>query len=200
MIQFTERLDKALRMAARAHEKQGQHRKGSDIPYIIHPVGVMLIANQATDDEDTLIACLLHDVLEDVDPEIYSEDDMRRDFGDQVVRIINDVTNSPNIQDWHENRQAYADHLEREACDEAVIVSSADKIHNLTSTITDYKVTGDDLWQRFTTKNVNDQFWWYETILGVLKKRRPEAHMTAHLEARIAELRSLVEANAKQAA
>ena len=62
MINYTERLDKALRKAAWSHEQQGQHRKGSDIPYIIHPVGAMMIASNATDDEDILIACLMHDV------------------------------------------------------------------------------------------------------------------------------------------
>ncbi len=66
MINYTSRLDNAVREAARAHEIEGQHRKGTDIPYIIHPFGVMMIASNATDDEDVLIACLMHDVLEDV--------------------------------------------------------------------------------------------------------------------------------------
>lgn len=191
MIEFTERLDKALRMAARAHEKQGQYRKGSDIPYIIHPVGVMLIANQATDDEDTLIACLLHDVLEDVDPEIYGEGDIKSDFGQHVVDIIKDVTNSPDIMDWHENRKAYLHHLEHEACEEAVIVSASDKTHNLTATITDYRDVGDDIWQRFTTKNYDDQVWWYESVLAVVSKRKPGSLFNDELAARIAELKQL---------
>jgi (p)ppGpp synthase/HD superfamily hydrolase len=49
MIKYTERLDSALRKAAWAHEKTGQHRKGTDIPYIIHPVGVMIIAGNVTE-------------------------------------------------------------------------------------------------------------------------------------------------------
>ncbi len=42
MINYTHRLDKAIRIAAWAHEQQLQHRKGTDIPYIIHPFGVIL--------------------------------------------------------------------------------------------------------------------------------------------------------------
>jgi len=41
MIKYTDRLDSAIRKAAWAHEQQDQHRKGTDIPYIIHPFGVM---------------------------------------------------------------------------------------------------------------------------------------------------------------
>lgn len=51
MINVTSRLDKAIRRAAWAHEQAGQHRKGTDVPYIVHPSGVMIIASNVTDDE-----------------------------------------------------------------------------------------------------------------------------------------------------
>src|SRR4030095_54576 len=171
MINYTERLDKARRKTAWAHEQQGQHRKGGAIPYIIHPVGVMLIASNATDDEDTLIACLMHDVLEDVDGKIYGEAALRRDFGDRVVSIVKDVTKNKDLSDWHKSAQAYLDHLEQKACDEAVIVSVSDKTHNLLSTLADYETYGDAVWQKFRTKSAQDQLWWYESILAVAKKR-----------------------------
>ena len=73
MINYTERLDKALKVSAWAHEQQKQHRKGTDIPYIIHPVGAMIEASNATEDEDTLISCLLHDILDPDWVRTYSE-------------------------------------------------------------------------------------------------------------------------------
>lgn len=170
MIHYTERLDKALRRAAWAHEQQQQHRKGSDIPYIIHPVGVMMIASNVTDDEDVLIACLLHDILEDVSADIYDEAIMSGDFGERVVAIVKDVTHNGS-DDWHERSNEYLRHLEQNASAEAVIVSASDKIHNLLSVLSDYEEYGEALWDRFTTKNSADQVWWYTEILRVITKR-----------------------------
>lgn len=192
MIHFSEQLDKALRVAARAHEKQGQHRKGSDIPYIIHPMSVMLIAGQATDDEDVLIACLLHDVLEDVDSSIYSEADMLRDFGERVLGIVRGVTKNGDLRSWRDCAEDYLHQLEFVAKDESLIVSAADKLHNLTSNVIDYKDTGEELWQRFTTKSADDQLWWYESVLTVLQRRRAPEQLTQQLEDRISEIKSLI--------
>ncbi len=189
MINYTERLDGALRKAAWAHEKAEQHRKGSDIPYIIHPVGVMIIASNVTDDEDILIACLMHDVLEDVDSSIYSETDMRKELGNRVVSIVLDVTKDSEEKDWHARSKAYLHHLEPEACNEAVIVSSSDKIHNLKSILTDHAIQGDDLWQRFTTKNSSDQLWWYESILSVIIKRKAPTSLIEGLAKEVETLR-----------
>ncbi len=176
MINYTPRLDKALRRAAWAHEQAGQHRKGTDIPYIIHPVAVMMIASNVTSDEDILIACLMHDVLEDVDNHIYSQADMRSEFGDRVTEIVKDITKDGATTDWHERSKAYLNHLANKASDEAVIVSASDKIHNLLSIIEDYKEVGDDIWLRFSTKSRDDQIWWYTSILQVITERgAPEA-------------------------
>lgn len=171
MINYTPRLDKAIRKAAWAHEQAKQHRKGSEIPYIIHPFGVLIIASNATDDEDVLIACLMHDVLEDVESSIYSQKDMQADFGDRVVSIVLDVTKNELENNWHTCSNEYLHHLEYGASDEAVIVSASDKIHNIASTLADYEVVGEQIWQRFSTKNSKDQLWWYVSILKVIRKR-----------------------------
>ncbi len=191
MIIYTQRLDSAIRKAAWAHEQAGQHRKGSDIPYIIHPFGVMAIASNVTDNEDTLIACLLHDVLEDVDSAIYSEAQMRMDFGDTVLAIVKDVTKDDTLPDWYAISKAYLAHLQNEACDEAVVVSACDKIHNLYSVLFDYETIGDGLWQRFTTKSATDQLWWYESILEVIQKRDAPAVLCDELAGLVAQLRQL---------
>lgn len=182
MINYTPRLDNAIKRAAWAHEQAGQHRKGTDIPYIIHPFGVMTIAGNVTNDEDILIACLMHDILEDVDSTIYSEHDMRSEFGDRVVSIVKDVTKDDTESDWHKRSKLYLSHLEHEASDEAVIVSGSDKAHNLLSILTDYETVGDELWQRFSTKSAEDQLWWYESILKIVKKRNAPDKLIAILE------------------
>lgn len=190
MINYTPRLDKALRIAAWAHEQQNQHRKGTDIPYIMHPTAVMMIASNVTDDEDTLIACLFHDILEDVDSEIYSDVQMADDFGANVVAIVKDVTKDGTIEDWHECSRAYLSHLTHKASDQAVIVSACDKIHNLLSVNTDYQQLGDALWERFTTKSKQDQLWWYESILDAITARNAPAYLIDRLGALVWDLKS----------
>jgi len=192
MITYTGRLDKALRKAAWAHEKSGQHRKGTDIPYIIHPVGVMIIASNVTDDEDVLVACLLHDVLEDVDVDVYNENIMRDEFGDRVVAIVKNVTKDENEPDWRARADAYLKHLEFDASNEAVIVSASDKIHNLLSILIDFSIYGNELWKIFSTKNSSDQLWWYESVLAVLIRRKAPERLTTQLTEQVNELKKLI--------
>ena len=191
MINFTKRLDKAIRISAWCHEQAHGHRKGGDIPYIIHPYGVMLIASNVTDNEDTLIACLLHDVLEDVPRSIYDENKMRADFGDNVTKIVMDVTKDSTLNNWYGTSKAYLHHLEFEACDEAIVVSASDKIHNLESTLFDYEDIGDKLWDRFTTKNLSDQIWWYESILGIIRTRQAPTELVQILVKLTAKIKTL---------
>jgi (p)ppGpp synthase/HD superfamily hydrolase len=169
-MKFNEQIDKALRVATTAH--RNQVRKGGDIPYIMHPFAVMYIASEATDDEDILIASLFHDIIEDV-PEEYSKEQMRKDFGEKVVSIVEGVTKDDSLANWKARSDAYLKHLEEQASDESVLVSCADKIHNLMSILEDYKEKGDDLWSRFNSGK-EDQLWWYKSVLEVVKKRLPD--------------------------
>ena len=198
MINYTNRLDSAIRKAAWVHEQAGQHRKDTDIPYIIHPVGTMMIASSVTNNEDILIACLMHDVLEDVDSSIYSQEQMRADFGDHVVEIVKDVTKDGSQDDWRLRAEAYLERLTTKASGEAVVVSASDKIHNLLSILSDYEEVGDQLWQRFSTKNSIDQLWWYESILIVIKKRNAPTKLCAKLERQVESLLKIVKKGAEK--
>ena len=56
-------IDRAAKFAEQAHK--GAHRKGTRIPYIVHPLETALIASMLTNDEEILAAALLHDTIED---------------------------------------------------------------------------------------------------------------------------------------
>ncbi|MGZ7496767.1 RelA/SpoT family protein [Corynebacterium sp. ZY180755] len=79
-------LERAYATAERLHE--GVYRKSGD-PYITHPLAVATIAAEIGMDTTTLIAALLHDTVEDTD---YSLDDLTRDFGEEVARLVDGVT------------------------------------------------------------------------------------------------------------
>jgi (p)ppGpp synthase/HD superfamily hydrolase len=177
-MKLTLRLERAIRVAATAH--RDQKRKGSNTPYISHPYSVMCIASNVTADEDVLIACLFHDILEDV-PEEYSKEKMTMEFGERVVSIVEGVTKDSSINDWQGRADAYLYHLENDASDESIIVSGADKIHNLMSILEDYQTTGDELWSIFNVGK-EKQLWWYESVLEVIKKRSAPAELTDRLE------------------
>ena len=185
---LTSKVEKAISTAANAHRKQ--IRKGSGVPYIIHPFSVMLLASEVTDDEDTLVACLFHDILEDV-PDMYSEKQMQQDYGENVVRIVRGVTKDDSIKDWHQRSEAYLTHLRNEAPEESVIVSLADKCHNLHAVLQDYDRIGDDIWDIFSS-NKQSQLWWYQSILQVAHDRLPKNSLHQRLEHMIDKLNVII--------
>lgn len=184
-MKLTQRLEKAIRIATIAHKEQ--KRKGSYTPYIIHPYSVMCIAANETQDEDILIACLFHDILEDV-PDKYSRESMVNDFGDRVANIVDGVTKDFTLKSWQGRADAYLEHLEHHASVESVLVSCADKTHNLMSMLTDYAEVGEVLWQRFNA-GAERQLWWYEKILEVIRLRLPELAIANDLEKLIAQFK-----------
>jgi (p)ppGpp synthase/HD superfamily hydrolase len=180
-VKMTFRLENAIRIATRAHREQ--ERKMTGLPFVIHPFSVMYIASNATDDEDVLIACLFHDIIEDV-PEKYSEAQMRKEFGDRVVSIVQGVTKDSSIRGYRPQMEAYIKFLEFDAPDESSIVSAADKIHNIMSMITDYETVGDKLWNHFSAPK-KDMFWYYESVLRILKQKYPDSVLIPELEEKI---------------
>src|SRR4051794_4099425 len=75
--------ERALRMAATGH--RDQVRKGSGTPYIEHPMAVALILDRSGFDEETVIAGLLHDLVEDTEVTL---EQIRATFGDRVAEIV----------------------------------------------------------------------------------------------------------------
>lgn len=84
--QNSPRIDKAIEMAKEAHE--GQFRKTGE-PYIVHPLAVKKILEEWGMDEDTIIAGILHDTVEDTNLRL---DDIKREFGESVAFLVDGVT------------------------------------------------------------------------------------------------------------
>lgn len=171
-MQLTPRLHKAIYQAAVLHN--GQTRKADGAPYIIHPYAVAWILANYTDNEDIIIAGLLHDVLEDVKG--YRVEDMQRDFGEQVTRIVKEVSEDkdPNIEQddkatWQMRKEKYLANLANDSY-EALMVCCADKIYNLTSMLEVYKIQGEKMWQKFNAP-IDKQLWFYQEILKILQTK-----------------------------
>lgn len=183
---LTPRLRRAINTASVAH--RDHVRKGSGIPYITHLFSVMYLLRSVTEDEDVLIAGLLHDTLEDV-PEHYSAAQMEADFGPRVLDLVRDLTKDDSLPLWRDRADSYLDHLEYRAHEDAVLISLADKTHNLMSTLDDLEVIGELLWDRFNSTREENQ-WWYAEIHRVAVTRVGENQLTAQLGELVERLRA----------
>lgn len=131
---YSYRIEQAIRAAAILHKDHV--RKGAmPLPYVTHLFSVACIIASYTDDEDIIIAGLLHDTLEDTD---YTPEELEEDFGAHVRTLVEAVTQpEAGSGTWKERHQAYIQGL-KEAPSEALIVAAADKIHNMRSVIEIY--------------------------------------------------------------
>ena len=182
------RLMRGIAIASRAHD--GHYRKGSGVPYISHPMSVMLIAASVTNDEDVLLAALFHDILEDV-PENYSRAEMEDEFGPRVVEIVEGVTKDSSLPSWQERADAYLEQLSH-GSEESLIVAAADKFHNLSQTLEDLDRDGHALWDRFRS-TPSQQLWWYTSVRNVIAERLPDMPLLADLGVLIERLDSWVQ-------
>ncbi|AJE33015.1 hypothetical protein B842_05830 [Corynebacterium humireducens NBRC 106098 = DSM 45392] len=184
---LTRRLMRAMNDAAVHH--RDHVRKGSGIPYVAHLYAVMHLVAQHTGDEDILIAALFHDTLEDV-PEAYSAAEMRADYGDRVTDLVLHLSKDDSLSGWQERADAYLAHLEHHAPPEAVLISCADKLHNLMSILDDHAAQGETLWGRFNSGKERQQ-WWYGEMHRVVGKRLPGLPLNEELAGQVERLRRL---------
>jgi (p)ppGpp synthase/HD superfamily hydrolase len=158
-----DRIDKAVMYAAQAHS--GQKRKNNITPYIFHPCEAAMIASFMTEDEDVLIAVLLHDTVEDTDVTL---DDIRREFGDHVAELVagetEDKMQEMSASDsWMIRKQRSLEHL-RTAGRDVKIMWLADKVSNIRSFSDLFYKEGPAMWTRFNMRDVKQQEWYYRTI------------------------------------
>lgn len=183
---------KALTASARLHNDQTRKSDGS--PYVIHPFSVAVLISEHTDDDEVIAAALLHDILEDVAG--YSEEDMRRDFGDRVTDIVLNVSEEkdPNIEEdkratWKDRKRKYLEGMEKHGM-EALLVAAGDKLHNLTSFNDELEEQGVSLLARFNA-GIDEQVWFYGEMVKILKGRLP-GELTEALSAQYVRLRKHV--------
>ncbi len=127
---------KAYDVARKAHE--GQLRKSGE-PYIIHPLNVAIILAELELDKETIVAGLLHDVVEDT---VMTQEDLEREFGSDVALLVDGVTKLEKIPLSSEVDQSEAK-LEMQAENlrkmflamakdiRVILIKLADRLHNM---------------------------------------------------------------------
>lgn len=162
-------LSRAVEFAVRAHD--GQLRKGTALPYIVHPMEAVAICASFTDDEEVLAAAVLHDTVEDTGTTV---EQIEMLFGPRTAAIVGSDSEDkregvPAHLTWKVRKQENIERM-RSAADVGVrMVCLADKLSNIRAIQRDYDQFGDDLWQRFNQKDPREHAWYYSTVAEVLK-------------------------------
>ena len=185
---LTERFSAALALAVKAHA--GQLRKGTQIPYVSHPMGVASLALEFGADEDQAIAALLHDVLEDGGPDYAPQ--ISASFGPRVLALVEACTDGvPDASGvkapWAQRKQSYLAHLE-ETPDAVLLVSGSDKLHNARAIVADLLKVGPAVFERFKAGR-EGTLWYYRSLAEVFARRH--APMAALLQAEVDRMHQL---------
>ena len=156
-------IKEAAEFADRAH--QGVFRKGTEIPYITHPMETAAIVTAFTDEPEMIAAALLHDVIEDAG---VTREELEEKFGPRVAFLV-DGESEDKSKSWVERKGATVERLKTATRDEKIL-ALADKLSNIRSTARDYLVLGDEVWQRFNQKDKEMQGCYYKGVAEALKE------------------------------
>ena len=185
---YSDRINHAFAFAAKHHDRQV--RKGTRLPYLTHPANVAVILTRYGQDEETVVAGILHDVVEDCVRDAYTREMLTerigQKFGAGVLETVLAVTHrrkdDDDVELSAEDRKA--DYLERLAAapPRARWVCAADKIHNGSSILADLKRTEypENVWSRFNVGR-EGTIRWYRSVHDRLRALGFDAPIMAEL-------------------
>jgi (p)ppGpp synthase/HD superfamily hydrolase len=187
---MSERFVVAVELANELHGDQ--IRKGTKVPYISHPLIVSGIVLQHGGGEDEAIAALLHDTVEDCGGKPVMVR-IRKRFGDNIADLV-DGCSETDIQPkppWRERKDGYIESI-KSANPSVRLISCADKIHNASSIISEYRKVGERVWDRFKA-NKTETLWFYTSIINAMRASGENRPILDELVIVVEELKSVVE-------
>ncbi len=159
-------VDKAITFATIMHS--GTVRKGTQIPYIMHPMEAAAIVSSMTEDKEVIAASLLHDVLEDTG---CSYEQLEAQFGGRIASLVaqeseNKREDQPAENTWQIRKEETLKHLATLNLD-AKMIALGDKLANIRAIKRDFDALGDKLWERFNQKEPKEHAWYYSEIAKI---------------------------------
>jgi (p)ppGpp synthase/HD superfamily hydrolase len=195
-LHLTYKFSRAVDYARQVHIN---YRKGTQVPYMAHLLGVAsLVIGEAgyvpfPVTEDIVIAALLHDAVEDEGglPRLY---DIEANFGKEVATIVEGCSDtvqedSSKKEPWEKRKESYIARLLNEPLG-TLLVSAADKVYNARAILEDYRLFGPEVWKRFK-RGRNAQVWYFDELLKVYEKRCQDWRIVAELRRTVATLAEL---------
>ena len=192
MPQITERFTEAVKLAVQLH--RDQVRKGSDVPYISHLLRVAGMVLEFGADEDTTIAAMLHDAVEDQGGTATARL-IREQFGERVERFVlgcsDSVTDTGQPKPpWRERKESKIAAIQ-DLDPETRLITACDKLDNLRSTVNAYPVVGPNLWKRFSGGR-EGTLWYYRSMINALRDAG-DCPLWEELELTLTRLETMIE-------
>ena len=165
-----ELVSEAIAFAVKAHD--GMRRKKSDAPYILHPMEAAVIVGTMTDDQNVISAAVLHDVVEDAGITI---DEIEAKFGKRVRELVESETEDkraelPPSATWKVRKEESLAVLKNTDDIDVLIVWLGDKLANIRAIYRDFKIEGENVWQKFNQKDAKQQAWYYRSIAELTER------------------------------
>jgi (p)ppGpp synthase/HD superfamily hydrolase len=195
MTGYSDRINHAFAFAAKHHDQQV--RKGTRLPYLTGPANVAVILTRYGCSEETVVAGILHDVIEDAVRDGWTRDMLEerigRKFGNSVLETVLAVCerriDDDGVELSYDDRKT--DYLERLALasEEALWVCTADMVHNANSILSDLRRTSfpETVWGRFSVGR-EGTVRWYTRVAERLRGVGFSTAIVAELETAAKEL------------
>lgn len=178
-------LFEAISFATEAHS--GQFRKGTLIPYIVHPMNVVKILINCGCPTEVVIAGILHDTVEDTSATL---EILSSKFGKRVADLVEGTSESDRSDSWENRKKETIDFL-RTASQDILIIACADKLDNQSTFREQIALQGPSYWENFNS-DIERQYWYYSSLSHLFTERLSGSLTLA------AEYSKLVESNFKQ--
>ena len=164
-VELGDRFTAALVYASELHRTQ--RRKVTGVPYISHLLSVAALVIESGGCEDSAIAALLHDAVEDQGGEATLAD-IRERFGEQVAEWVWACTARPmrEGEDWRSHKQSYLAQIQASPLQVQRIVL-ADKVHNGLCLLANLTTVGETTWTAFSGTR-QDIIWFYQSLIQFL--------------------------------
>ena len=166
----TDLLDRAVRFAVEKHA--GTPRKGTNIPYIVHPLEAAAVVAGFTDDQEVIAAAVLHDTLEDTET---TKEELVKEFGERVASLV--AAESEDKREGQEPGDTWFDR-KKEALNELLeagrdvsIIALGDKLSNIRAIARDLQNSGSELWDRFNQKDPYWQGVYYDSLGNIFASK-----------------------------
>lgn len=159
--------NRAIAFAREKHEKQ--NRKGTLLPYIVHIYEVLQLLKEENADDDTIVAGILHDVVEDCGVSI---EEIGQIFGYEVAVLVQNESEDKSL-DYCQRKKLHMQHIAN-CSDRTKLINCADKLSNLRGIYLDLQCFGEEVWNRFNgTKNEIKTYYCYAlNALKSIKKKK----------------------------
>ena len=154
-------LSRGIIFASTAHACQ--FRKGTTIPYIVHPFETAMILQKEKCSNDVVIAGLLHDILEDT---TLTFDNIKNEFGEKIANMVVTCTEDKTLS-WEERKSGKISFLKSTKDEDIKRLACADKLSNIRSITIDLEKHQDNLWKRFN-RGRESQKWYYGKVIEAL--------------------------------